>query len=240
MRDFNIEESILYEDKDILVCHKPAGIAVQNARFGTMDMESAMKNYLAVQNPGKSPYLAIIHRLDQPVEGVLVMAKTPAAARELSRQIAEGKMDKWYLAVTSRDPGEGEILVNREAPEHFLTDYVKKDGKTNMSSVVPKGTPGSKEARLTYRVLQQIPDERMTSGKRYLLRIHLDTGRHHQIRVQMAHAGMPLVGDRKYCGKAEDLQLGLCSCSLTFTKPGTKKKMKFEIKPKGNAFKGFE
>ena len=76
----NIEDMILYEDKDIIVCHKAAGIAVQNARIGAADMESSLKNYLAAKNPGKMPYLGIVHRLDQPVEGVLVFAKTPKAA----------------------------------------------------------------------------------------------------------------------------------------------------------------
>ena len=78
----DIRDYILYEDKDILVCHKPAGLAVQNARVGSMDMESLLKNYIAQKVPGKMPYLGIIHRLDQPVEGVLVFALNPKAAAE--------------------------------------------------------------------------------------------------------------------------------------------------------------
>lgn len=258
MRNFRIEDTILYEDKEILVCHKPAGIAVQNARCGSMDLESALKNYLAAKRPGKIPYLAVIHRLDQPVEGAIVFAKTPGAAKELSRQISGGEMDKRYLAVTSQipqelkteqeqkslhDAGEGvaeALPVFWDMKERDLTDYLKKESKTNTSAVVPKGTPGSKEARLTYRILQEIIDDRTVSGKRYLLEIHLDTGRHHQIRVQMAHAGMPLLGDRKYhSGEKTDLPLGLCSCVLAFIHPDKKKKMKFEIFPKGETFRGF-
>ena len=110
-----IEENILFEDKDILVCRKISGIAVQNAGIGTMDMESALKNYLAVKQTSsgnigqkdKVPYLAVVHRLDQPVEGVLVFAKTPRAAKELSRQITQGKMEKNYLAVTFGMPPVG-------------------------------------------------------------------------------------------------------------------------------------
>lgn len=255
MRKFRAEDIILYEDKEILVCHKPAGIAVQNARFGTMDLESALKNYLADREPGKVPYLAVVQRLDQPVEGVIVFAKTSGAAKELSRQIAGGEMEKRYLAVTSQIPRE--IAVQQEHPaaenredanlpilwsmeEQKLRDFLKKDTRTNTSSVVPEGTQGGKEARLTYRILQEIPDERSESGKRYLLEIHLDTGRHHQIRVQMAHAGMPLLGDRKYHPTEKtELPLGLCSCVLTFIHPGKKKKMKFEITPKGQTFQGF-
>lgn len=273
MRNFRIEDTILYEDKEIVVCHKPAGMAVQNARCMRLDMESALKNYLAVKVPGKVPYLAVIHRLDQPVEGVLVFAKTPGAAKELSRQLSGGEMDKKYLAVTSQVPeklrmkympksaknpadasenniSEDNVSKNNVSPNNIpalwnmeeltLRDYLKKDGKTNTSSVVPKGTQGGKEAKLAYRVLQEITDERAESGKRYLLEIQLDTGRHHQIRVQMAHAGMPLLGDRKYNSKEKtDLPLGLCSCVLSFVHPVKKKKMRFEIFPEGETFGGF-
>lgn len=237
MQNFKIKDIILYEDKELLVCHKPAGIAVQNARFGTMDLESAAKNYLAEKAPGKIPYLAVIHRLDQPVEGAIVFAKTPGAAQGLSSQMASGEIEKRYLAVASQVPLE---MAEHMGKEKQLTDYLKKDGRTNTSCVVPKGTPGSKEARLSCRLLQAIPDERTGSGKRFLLEVHLETGRHHQIRVQMAHAGMPLLGDRKYHPEEKtSLPLGLCSCVLSFMHPVTKKKMKFEISPKGEAFEGF-
>ena len=102
-----IEDYILFEDKEIIVCRKPAGIAVQNARIGAMDLESSLKNYLAMQDGGgrRIPYLAVIHRLDQPVEGILVFGKTPEAAKSLSAQITAGKMEKIYLAVTYRTAG---------------------------------------------------------------------------------------------------------------------------------------
>lgn len=239
MRNFRVEDTIIYEDNEVLLCHKPAGIAVQNARLGAMDLESALRNYLASGSAGsekyigKIPYLAVIHRLDQPVEGVLVFAKTPNAARELSRQMSAGEINKKYLAVTAR--------VSGYKKEQFLKDFLKKDGKTNSSSVVPGGTPGSKEARLSYKVLQETADERTDSGKRFLVEIHLETGRHHQIRVQMSHAGMPLLGDRKYNPEDQsNLPLGLCSCELTFIHPEKKKKMKFEISPLGEAFEGFD
>lgn len=227
----NIEDMILFEDKDILVCHKAAGIAVQNARLGAADMESSLKNYLAVKNPGKMPYLGIIHRLDQPVEGVLVFAKTQKAAAGLTMQITAGSVVKEYLAVTSE---------MQEKQKGHLEDFVKKDGKTNMSSVVPASTNGAKKAILDYEVLEELADERIATGKRVLVKIQLGTGRHHQIRVQMAHAGMPLLGDRKY--NAEDtsrLPLGLCSCHLVFRHPLTGKKMEFQVTPKGESFAGF-
>ena len=134
MQSFNIQDCILYEDKDILVCHKPAGVAVQSARFGMADMESSLKNHLALKTPGKMPYLGIIHRLDQPVEGVLVFAKTPKAAAELNRQITSKTVTKEYLAVTAQLP---------EEKQGHLEDYLKKDNRTNSSSVVTPKTPGA-------------------------------------------------------------------------------------------------
>ncbi|MDO4339158.1 MAG: RluA family pseudouridine synthase [Eubacteriales bacterium] len=235
MRNFRAEDTIIYEDGQILVCHKPSGIAVQNAGFGVMDMECGLKNYLAKKKPGGEIYLGIVHRLDQPVEGVLVFAKTPLAARELSRQMSKGEMCKKYLAVTEGKP---------EKEEGVLEDYLKKNGKTNTSFVVQPGTPGGKKARLFYRVLQKTDISADGAGagaeNRYLVEIILETGRHHQIRVQMAHAGMPLLGDRKYNAQEQKrMALGLCSCELSFVHPKTKKKMEFHVNPSGEAFEGF-
>lgn len=232
MRNFNIQDCILYEDREILVCHKPAGIAVQNARLGDADMESSLKNYLALKNPGKMPYLGVVHRLDQPVEGVLVFAKTPKAASGLTRQITAKTVTKEYLAVTAQ--------MSDEKQGH-LEDYLKKDSRTNSSSVVASKTPGAKKAVLDYWVQEEIKDERTETGKRILVKIALDTGRHHQIRVQMAHKGMPLLGDRKYNAKdLSGLPLGLCSCHLAFRHPVTGKEMEFKAAPKGEAFTGFQ
>ena len=239
-----IEDYILYEDKDILVCRKPAGIAVQNARIGTMDLESCLKNYLAEKEGKRPPYLAVVHRLDQPVEGVLVFGKNPKAAKELSAQITAGKMEKIYLAVTYGQPKRTAATEKDADPKtlNILEDYLKKDGKTNTSSVVSSSTPDAKKARLSYEVLEEATDP-ISEKKKYLLRIHLETGRHHQIRVQMAHAGMPLAGDRKY---GEDSQtfvgnggLALCAASLTFRHPVTKKVLKYETLPESPAFQGF-
>lgn len=225
-----IEDMIIFEDREILVCHKPAGLAVQNARIGTMDMESMVKNYLASGQPERVPYAAVVHRLDQPVEGILVFAKTQKAAKELSAQISGGKMKKEYLAVT---------YGKMDKEEGILEDYLKKDGRSNTSSVVKEGTPGGKKARLQYRLVDKCRDE---NGKeKFLVRILLDTGRHHQIRVQMAHAGMPLAGDRKYGdGENGGSFPGLCSASLIFAAPSSKKKMHFQVKPEGEVFRGFQ
>ena len=227
----DIKNMILFEDKDILVCHKAAGIAVQNARIGSADMESILMNYLASKKPGIMPYLGVVHRLDQPVEGVLVFAKNKKAAAGLTKQITSGSVTKEYLAVTDRRP---------EKQKGRLEDYLRKDGRSNTSSVVKAGTDGAKKAVLDYEVLQEIADERTGTGKRILVKVQLGTGRHHQIRVQMAYAGMPLLGDRKYNpGDTSHLPLGLCSCHLVFCHPISGEKMEFTVTPKGDSFAGF-
>ena len=224
----NIENMILYEDKEIIVCHKAAGIAVQSARIGMPDMESTLKNYLVAKNPGKMPYLGVVHRLDQPVEGVLVFAKNKKAAAGLTSQITSGSVTKEYLAVTAQKV---------EKVQGHLEDYLKKNGKTNTSAVVTPETDGAKKAVLDYEVLNEVSDERTLTGKRILVRIQLGTGRHHQI---MAHAGMSLLGDRKYNPEdSSGLPLGLCSCHLVFRHPVTGKKLEFQVTPKGECFAGF-
>ena len=140
-------EDILMEDNDILVVHKHAGMAVQNARMGQMDLEHALLNYLAKQaraeTPGQArtqiPYLAVVHRLDQPVEGVLVFAKNKDAAGKLGRQVKDGTMKKEYLAVC-----EGKI--EKQGVQKF-EDFLVKDGRSNTSRVVQPGTAGAKKAK---------------------------------------------------------------------------------------------
>lgn len=204
----NIQNFILYEDQHIIVCRKEAGIAVQTAKMSQMDMESALKNYLAVKDSGKMPYLAVIHRLDQPVRGVLVFAKTPFAAKELSRQVTDHTIGKYYLA-------EVEGTIPAEAGT--LEDYLLKDGRTNTSKIVDSKISGAKKATLHYKKRDE-----------HTIEIELVTGRHHQIRVQCAHAGMPLKGDGKYNPNAQrGQQLGLCAYHLVFKHPKTGKIMEF-------------
>lgn len=150
----------------------------------------------------------------------------------MNRQITAKTVTKEYLAVTAQMPDE---------KQGHLEDYLKKDNRTNSSSVVASKTPGAKKAVLDYWVQEEIKDEQIETGKRILVKIALDTGRHHQIRVQMAHKGMPLLGDRKYNAKdISGLPLGLCSCHLAFRHPVTGKKMEFKAAPKGEVFTGFQ
>lgn len=259
---YKIAEHILYEDDKLLVCVKPAGIAVQTKRMGEQDMESLLRNYLAAK--GETPFIGIIHRLDQPVEGVIVFGKTREATAELNRQMQKNGFGKYYLTV---------VYGKAEPKEGQLTDFLKKDGRSNTSFVVKQGTADAKRAALTYRVLQYSTlddrddkddkddkddrDGKAASGagtadgtsekteaaeEISLLEVKLETGRHHQIRVQMSNHGWPLVGDRKYRGKNERLpgmrpiSLALCSYRLEFLHPTSKKKMQFQITPEGQAF----
>lgn len=206
---------ILYEDDAIIVCVKPAGIATQTKRIGEKDMESMLRTYR--MQKGEASYIGVVHRLDQPVSGVMVFAKSKEAAADLSRQIAAKAADKYYYAVTDGIP---------DMESGILEDYLLRDGKTNLSKVVGRNENGAKRAELSYEVLEK-------NDIQALVRIKLATGRHHQIRVQMAHAGWPLVGDRKYHFKENRKQgsttLSLCSYKLGFYHPVTKKKMEFEI-----------
>ncbi len=209
---------IVFEDNDILVCHKPAGIATQTKRLGQQDMESLLKNYRAKK--GETPYIGIVHRLDQPVEGIMVFAKNQKAAANLSKQIQDRVIGKYYYAISANVPKE---------KEGMLENYLLTDKKTNITNVVDKDAQGSKNAKLEYRVVE-------LKEEKTLFDIKLHTGRQHQIRVQMAHMGCPLIGDSKY-GEAKGREnLALCSYKLEFEHPTKKEPMKFEIQPVGKIF----
>ena len=215
------EPEILFEDKDIIICRKPAGVATQTKRLGQQDMESLLKNYRAKK--GEPPYIGIVHRLDQPVEGLMVFAKNQQAATHLSKQVQDRIIGKYYYAISANVPA---------SKEGILEDYLLTDKKTNFTQVVDANTNGAKKAELEYRVLET--QEGIT-----LFDIKLHTGRQHQIRVQMANIGCSLVGDNKYGQDKSGEGLGLCSYRLEFIHPHTKKTMNFEIKPCGELFGGF-
>lgn len=230
------KEDILYEDKEIIVVRKKAGVATQTARLGELDLVSALKNYLKV------PYIAVVHRLDQPVEGVLVFAKTKKAAANLSSQNAGQTMNKQYYAVVWMPKDKVE---EPGGEERVLVDYLLKDGKTNTSRVVNEQTTEAKRAELSYEVVTTV--ETVGGDRNTLIRVRLKTGRHHQIRVQMAHAGMSLLGDTKYGSEeAKNFSrihriknVALCAYCLEFLHPITGKRMEFQVEPIGEAFASF-
>lgn len=218
--------NILFEDDHVLVVKKDAGIPVQAGKLRMMDLQGLIKNELYRRNrKGGEPYLGLIHRLDQPVEGVMVFAKTPFAAGALSEQVTDGRMKKHYLALLCGKPSED---------SGKLVDYLVKDGRTNTSSVVKEQNKDAKRAELNYQVLKRYEDTT-------LVEVELITGRHHQIRVQMANAGWPLYGDTKYNPKFQDVmehvQTALCAYKLSFVHPKTKKVMEFCIEPDNSMLK---
>lgn len=249
-----MQTQIIYEDDTLLVIYKPAGLATQSARVTQADVVSELNNYLAAKNNGKTPYLGLIHRLDQPVEGLLVFAKDKKSAANLSNQLsAENKScEKVYKAVvhleTKKSTGIGgnepinvaDITdTKNDISGRFivLTDYLIKDARTNLAKIVSKDTPRAKKAVLSYRILKVTEDLA-------LVEVKLQTGRFHQIRAQLAHGGMPLLGDQKYGSEASALRsqqlqvrtVALCADRLTFVHPKTNKTVSYEIKPRNPVF----
>lgn len=225
---------ILHEDEDIIVCVKPQGMATQNDKSTQMDLFHYLKGYLYEEhNLETEPELYMVHRLDCPVGGVIVFAKNQTAAAALSLQIKEHSFKKYYQAVLT-----GEL----EEEEGTLEDYLLKDSKTNVSKVVDKDTKGAKVARLHYELLDEI--ETKEGILSYVL-IELDTGRHHQIRVQMAHMGAGIWGDTKYNKRFQKTkkvykQIGLFATRLEFIQPTTMKPVVFQTEPTGEAFELLE
>ncbi|MCM1282965.1 MAG: RNA pseudouridine synthase [Muribaculaceae bacterium] len=216
----------VYEDSALVVCYKPAGIPTQTKHIGRPDMVSLLKNDRALH--GEPSYVGLVHRLDQPVEGLLVFGKTKEAAARLSGQVQAGSFGKYYYAL-----GQGSKPEASGREEIFLIDYILADKKKNTASVVPEGTRGAKKAVLQYRVVGN-------EGDRICFDITLHSGRHHQIRLQMAHHGWPLLGDRKYgVGTEQGQQLALCAYRITFTHPETGNTMDFSIQPQNPAFASF-
>lgn len=241
---------ILYEDDAILAAVKPAGLESQASRKLEPDMVSEIKNYLlrsrrrkerqAGQNlstkmstnsstQDQEPYVGVIHRLDKPVSGVMVYAKTKEAAAFLSKEVQEHRVTKIYHAVVCGKPVDN--VGN-------FVDRLSMDRENNYSRIVDNSEPAGKTAELSYRVIGENEEKGLT-----LVEIHLKTGRHHQIRVQFAGHGLPLWGDTKYnpdaLKRGEKGPLALAAVSLSFVHPVTKEPMTVSMRPQGGAFRLF-
>lgn len=212
---------VMYEDEDVLVCYKPAGIATQTQDVASQDMVSLVRNYRNARE-GET-YVGVIHRLDQPVEGILVFGKNAASTAILCKELKERQFAKYYYAIVTREniPAEG-----------VLEDYVVKDGRKGRAMIVKENNPRAKKARLFYEVVDKKDD-------RSLLKIKLDTGRFHQIRVQLASRTAPILGDVKYGGSNTGNPLCLCAYRLQFNHPVSEEGMRFEITPRGEDFAPF-
>ena len=202
---------VLYEDNHIIVVNKPINIPVQEDESKDLDLLTMIKNYLKEKyNKPGNVYLGLIHRLDRPVGGVMVFAKTSKAASRLSEQVRMKQMNKTYLAV---------IDSNINLDEGTFIDKLLKDTSTNIVKIDEKG----KESILKYKVLKRVENKT-------LVEIDLITGRSHQIRVQFASRNYPLYGDQKYNRNAKvGQQIALLANKLEIIHPVTKELMSFEI-----------
>lgn len=206
--------NILYEDNHIIVVVKPPNIPSQGDKTGDEDMLTIIKEYIKEKyNKPGNVYLGLVHRLDRPVGGVMVFAKTSKAAARLSEQVRNKVFKKEYLAIVDGKP-KNKIDT--------LEDYLLKNEKTNMSKVVKEGTKNSKYAKLDYELLKYNEEINLS-----LLKILLHTGRHHQIRVQLANLGHSICGDQKYGTRGRGKQISLWAYKLTIQHPITKEEMSF-------------
>ncbi len=253
-----MKTEIIYEDSDLFVIKKPAGLATQTARVAQADVVSELKKYMAASggqaSGAKTPYLGIIHRLDQPVEGLLVFARNKKAAAALTEQLEgqgnAGLLSKQYYAVVYGRPlcGEGELvdyMLKDAGKAVIVEDYEESTGNGRGKEGREKRAEKPKKAVLRYRILQTAGT---FSGEEISLAdIRIDTGRFHQIRAQMAHAGMALLGDEKYAGESVKIcskrlgigSVALCAYCLSFVHPVTGERLCFEIKPGARAFSFF-
>lgn len=197
--------TVLYEDNHCLVVDKPAGALVQADRTGDPTLVDAVRDDLR-QRLGKpgNVFLAPVHRLDRPVSGVLLLARTSKAATRLAAQFRAGTVEKTYMALVEQAP---------EAAEGTLEDLLVKDAASNRVRVAQAGEPGARAARLGYRLVSRHPSAT-------LLEVRLETGRSHQIRVQFASRGCPIVGDLRYGSqRALGAMIALHASRLVFQHP---------------------
>ena len=209
MEDGKAMINIIYEDNHLLVVEKPVNVPVQADSSGDKDLLTMLKQYLKEKYKKKgNVYLGLVHRLDRPVGGVMVFAKTSKAASRLSEQVRTHLFKKTYLAV---------VFGKTENKGNFI-DKLLKNKKTNITSVNPNG----KLSELSFETIGY-------KDNMSLVRIHLKTGRSHQIRVQFSSRGYPLYGDQKYNSNTPKDNIALFASRLEFIHPVSKEKMVFEL-----------
>lgn len=209
---------ILYEDNHIIVAEKPPNIPSQSDKTEDEDMLTIIKQYIKEKyNKTGNVYLGLVHRLDRPVGGVMIFAKTSKAASRLSEQVRNKTFKKEYLAIV-----DGKI----DQQKGILEDYLLKNQANNISKVVKENTKNAKYAKLEYEVLKYNEEINLS-----LLKVLLHTGRHHQIRVQLSHFGHSICGDQKYGTRGRGKQIALWAYQLTIEHPITKEKLSFRDLP---------
>ena len=220
--------TVVYEDNHIIVVNKTASEIVQADKTGDTPLSETVKQYLKekYQKPG-NVFLGVTHRLDRPVSGLVIFAKTSKALTRLNEMFRAGEVKKTYWAVVKNAPkeSEGELV-------HFLVSNEKQ----NKSYAYDKEVPNSKKAVLDYRLIGR-------SENYYLLEVDLKTGRHHQIRCQLAKMGCPIKGDLKYGSPRSNPDGSIClhARRVRFVHPVSKELIELKAPlPEGNLWKGFE
>ena len=220
--------TVVYEDNHIIVVNKTASEIVQADKTGDTPLSETVKQYLKekYQKPG-NVFLGVTHRLDRPVSGLVIFAKTSKALTRLNEMFRAGEVKKTYWAVVKNAPkeSEGELV-------HFLV----RNEKQNKSYAYDKEVPNSKKAVLDYRLIGR-------SENYYLLEVDLKTGRHHQIRCQLAKMGCPIKGDLKYGAQRSNPDGSIClhARRVRFVHPVSKELIELKAPlPEGNLWKGFE
>lgn len=213
--------NILYEDNHLIAVNKSVSDLVQGDKTGDQTLADRVRIYIAEKynKPGEV-FLGITHRLDRPVSGIVLFARTSKALERLNRMFREREIDKQYLAIVKERPPEDEATIT-----HFL----KKNEKQNKSYAYDNMVKGSKEASLTYKMLAR-------TDKYYLLGITLHTGRHHQIRCQLARIGCPVKGDLKYGFPRSNADGGISlhAGSISLIHPVKKEKLVISAPTPGN------
>lgn len=209
---------VIYEDNHIIVVEKIPNVPSQSDKTGDIDMLTMVKQYIKEKyNKPGNVYLGLVHRLDRPVGGIMIFAKTSKAASRLSDQVREKVFKKKYLAVV-----DGKI----ENKSGTLEDYLYKDERNNISKVVNKDKKNAKLAKLDYDVIKYDEVKKLS-----LVKVNLHTGRHHQIRVQLSNFGHSIFGDQKYGTRGKGKQIALWAYELTINHPITKEEMTFKDLP---------
>ena len=212
---------VIYEDNHIIVVEKMPNIPSQSDKTGDIDLLTIVKQYIKEKyNKPGNVYLGLVHRLDRPVGGIMIFAKTSKAAGRLSEQIRNKTFRKKYLAVV-----DGKI----EKRSGVLEDYLYKDERNNMSKVVRKDKRNVKLAKLDYEVITYNEVKNLS-----LVKINLHTGRHHQIRVQLSHFEHSIFGDQKYGTRGKGKQIALWAYELTIQHPTSKEEITFKDLPETN------
>ena len=207
--------NILYEDNHIIVVEKKPNILSQRDATGDNDLLTLVKQYVKQKyNKPGNVYIGLVHRLDRPVGGIMVFARTSKAAKRLNEQIKNHEFSKTYLAILNG-------VLKKDSGE--LINYLYKDNKTKISKVVDKNYNGGKLSKLTYEVIGYYKDKT-------IVKINLITGRHHQIRLQFSNIGYPLFGDQLY-GSQDKKQIKLYAYMLKFKHPITKETLMFKLLP---------